>query len=164
MSTIRILNLTRIYPNSVYNSEGRSVRSLDHALVNAGHQVTTLVLRQWVPSWIASHFRSYKHLMLPDSDTQDHGLRVIVSRYLHIPKLPYQFRAYANVQMFKWRVMQIYHDLGKEYDSILAQGAWIGITVSQMTQELGVPHAIILRDDFRHLLSDDIKPIRPLFD
>ena len=148
---MRILDLTCIYPNPVVDSEGIWVQALDRTLVRQGHLVTTLVLRPWAPHWLAKRTRAYKHLAVPYRELNDQGVQVIFSNYLHVPRLPQEYRLDWNVRLMAERALGLYRARGLSCDLVHAQGITTGFAAELLSGELQIPFAVTLSDDLRHL-------------
>jgi len=149
---MQILDLTTIYPNPVIDSEGRTVRGLDRALVRAGHAVTTLVLRPWAPLWLARQFKRYRHSAVPNAILDDQGVRVIFHRYTHVPRILGDFRFLLNVHLMAAQALRLYRQANIHCDMIMAQGITTALAAHRVAARLHIPFVIVLRDDLKHLL------------
>lgn len=148
---MRIADLTAIFPCGEADAEGRSVASLDRALVRAGVGVTTLVLKPWVPLALARRLPAYRHLAVRTGIRDDRGIRVVVCRYPHLPVVPLRSRGRLNLWSMARHARRRLQREGAEVDLIHAQGTTMGQVAHRLSVELGLPFAVTLRDDLRHL-------------
>jgi glycosyltransferase involved in cell wall biosynthesis len=152
---MRILDLTTIYPNSIIDSEGRAVQAIDRAWVQLGHSVATCVLRPWAPGWLVKRMPKYRHLAVPHQLLDDQGVKVVFSRYFHIPRLAPEYRFDLNVRFMANQVVYLCRKLNLAGDFVHAQGITSGFAAQVVGKKLGLPFAITLSDDLRHLLKPE---------
>lgn len=163
---MRILDLTAIYPSQAIDFEGRSVASLNRAWADAGLQVTTLVLRQWLPYWVARRIPAYHHLAVLDGITDEKGVKVVCSHYPHlphVPKLPERFRTSLNINLMAKRALKLCRQLNLAGDLIHAEGIIVGLAGAVVAKRLGLPLFITLRDDLGHLISSPEQVSEPIY-
>jgi teichuronic acid biosynthesis glycosyltransferase TuaC len=146
---MRVLSLTAIYPSRAATAEGRSVACLDAALGEAGIVGTTLVLRPWVPHWIATRIIRWRHLAIrPHVETKAYGC-VMFSRYLHLPHRHMPTQCVRSMAATAIRLIEK-HRL--EFDLIHGQSIYpTALAARLVARRFRVPFVITLRDDLSHL-------------
>jgi len=146
---MKILSLTTIYPNEQMDAEGRSVRFLDQALAKIGVGGTTLVLKPWVPLWLAEHSDRWKHLAVRRKIEESDGLRVIFSHYLHIPA---RYRLDLCVYAMTYQAIRLIRKYGWEFDVVHGECIYpASLAARLVARYFRVPFIITLRDDLSHL-------------
>jgi glycosyltransferase involved in cell wall biosynthesis len=146
---MRVLSLTAIYPNEAASAEGRSVACLDAALGKTGIMGTTLVLRPWVPRWLANRITRWRHLAIrPHLETTAYGC-VLFSRYMH---LPHRHMPAQCVRSMAATAIRLIKRHGFEFDLIHGQSIYpTALAARLVARHFGVPFVITLRDDLSHL-------------
>ena len=157
---MRILDLTAIYPNVAVDFEGRSVAALDRALVAAGAEVTTLVLKPWMPKLLAQRLPAYRHLAVPATRRKDGGVDLHFVPYLRVPKLPERWRFGVNARLL---ARQVLRTLGRHrlngFDVVHVQGFPTAPPALLVAQALGLPLAVTWRDDPGHYDPATLHPL-----
>lgn len=151
---MRILSLTTIYPNEQNAAEGRSVAFLDAALAGQGYFGTTLVLKPYVPYWLAARAARWRHLAVRDRVQDDPhssggGGRVFFTHYLHVPT---RFSTTLCVRAMAARAIQLIERHKIEFDVVHAETIYpAGPAAQIVARRFGVPFIVTLRDDLGHL-------------
>lgn len=146
---MRILSLTTIYPHEEMTAEGRSVAFLDQALAKLGVQGATLVLKPWMPLWLASRVDRWKHLAAKRRATGEEGLGIVFSHYLHIP---HRFQKNVCVHSMAHQAIRLIRKHGLEFDLVHGQSIYpTALAARLVAQHFQVPFVVTLRDDLSHL-------------
>jgi glycosyltransferase involved in cell wall biosynthesis len=163
---MRILSLTTIYPNEQNMAEGRSVAFLDRALADLGVEGTTLVLKPWVPRWLARRTDRWRHLALRPRVENRNGGRVVFSRYAHIPP---RYRLDLCVYSMACRAIGLIKKIRGQFDLVHGQSIYPSAPAARIiARHLRIPFIITLRDDLSHLTDLYTRPeagptFEPLF-
>jgi teichuronic acid biosynthesis glycosyltransferase TuaC len=146
---MRILSLTTIYPHEEMTAEGRSVAFLDQALAKQGVQGTTLVLKPWMPLWLASRVDRWKQLAVKRRAAGEEGFRIFFSHYLHIP---HRFQRSFCVYSMAHRAIHLVNKHRWEFDIVHGQSIYpTALAARLVAQHFQVPFVVTLRDDLSHL-------------
>jgi glycosyltransferase involved in cell wall biosynthesis len=148
---MQILSLTTIFPNEQSDAEGRSVMFLDQALAKMGVGGTTLVLKPWVPHFLAKRVDQWKHLAVRRRIEERDGTRVIFSHYMHISV---RYRLDLCVYSMAHQAIQLIKRNGWTFDVVHGESIYPAALASRLVaQHFKVPFIITLRDDLSHLSS-----------
>jgi teichuronic acid biosynthesis glycosyltransferase TuaC len=146
---MQVLSLTTIYPNEHADAEGRSVALLDKTLAKMGIKGTTLVLKPWVPYWIAHRVDRWKHLAVRHHMEEGHGVRVFFSHYMHVP---IRFRLEPCVYSMASQAIRLIKKYRLTFDVIHGECIYpVSLAARLVARYTGVPFIVTLRDDLSHL-------------
>jgi teichuronic acid biosynthesis glycosyltransferase TuaC len=144
-----ILSLTTIYPNEKVAAEGRSVAFLDRALAKLGVEGTTLVLKPWVPQWLATRVDKWKHLAVQRRIVEQGGLRTVFSHYFHFP---HGLQKNICVYSMAHQAIRLVRKHGWEFDIVHGQSIYpTALAARLVARHFQVPFVVTLRDDLSHL-------------
>ena len=148
---MRILSLTTIYPNEQTSAEGRSVAFLDQALAEIGVHGTTLVLKPWVPRWLATRVDKWNHLAVTPRLETRNGTCVVFDRYLHVPP---RYRLDQCASSMARRAIDLIKRYSFEFDLVHGQSIYPPAPAARLVARyFGLPYVVTLRDDLSHLDS-----------
>ncbi len=157
---MRIISLSAIYPNERFATEGRSVAFLDRALAKLEVQATTLVLKPWIPLWLANRVDRWKHLGVRSRIEEGGGGQVVFSHYLHIPP---RYRLDLCVYAMALQTIHLIKKIDCSFDVIHGQSLYpSALAAGLVARRFRVPFVITLRDDLSHL-EDRLSKSGPSF-
>ncbi len=146
---MKVLDLTTIYPNEIFDNEGRSVAHLNRALSAEGVGCTTIVLRPWAPRWLAGRVGRWNHLAVKDRIETANGSKIFFAHYAHIPR---SIRLDVSAGSMASRAGRLIRKHGIDFDIIHGQSICPAALASFiLASRYKVPFIITLRDDIGHL-------------
>jgi len=146
---MRILTLTTIYPNPQVPFEGRSVAMLDQHLAKRGVFGTTLVLKPWIPFALAKRNPKWRHVAVKPHIEESEGLRVIFSRYPHVPM---RFSLEWSVRGLVVQALRLIERHKLEFEVVHGECIYpAALAAQRVAQHFHVPFVATFRDDLSHL-------------
>lgn len=160
---MRVLSLTTIYPHAARMDEGRSVQALDRACARLGLSGTTLVLKPFVPQFLAKRRVGWRHLAVRDHMEVEENLRVVYAHYLHVPT---RFSLEWCVTGMTYRAIRLAQQLKLGFDVVHGECIYpTALAARRVAAHFGVPFVVTLRDDLSHLDTlYETRYARPLFE
>jgi teichuronic acid biosynthesis glycosyltransferase TuaC len=146
---MHVLSLTTIYPDEQNPTQGRSVAFLDRALAKLGIPGTTLVLKPWVPFWLAVRLPQWRHLAMSQQVMERGGMQTVFSHYPHIP---HRYHQAFDVCSMARQAIRLIRKHRLKFDLVHGQSIYPAAPAARLVaRRFGVPFVVTLRDDLSHL-------------
>jgi glycosyltransferase involved in cell wall biosynthesis len=141
---LRVLIVTPWFPNTATDRRYGFILNSARALEAAGHQISVLVTRPWIPSWLVGIDASWAHAyesLRPETFDLDSAPELV--RYLSIPRHAFSDYADALYRLGIGRTLKrVIHE--RRIQLIHAHTERTAISVVRIAEECGVPAVVTL--------------------